>query len=289
MAVAPAAGVFWMTDQRDDPIVNSIGSRLRAAREARGMTLDDVATRTRVPLRHLHHIESGDWDALPAPTYSVGFVRSYANSVGLNGTEMGAELRDHLGGGVPRATAAPFYEPADPSRVPPRSLAIGAALIALLLIAGYLIWRGSTSDDADLEQAAAVDTPIVAPAAPPPAAAQPAAAPVNAEGPVVVTAVNNVWLRISEADGTRIFEKMMQSGERYEVPATAQQPQLRSSRPENIRISVGATEIPAFTERTIANVSLRPADLVARLRPGGATPAAPLVGAAAPVQQPGTR
>ena len=268
--------------------MNSIGARLKAAREARGWTLDDVGTRTRVPMRHLQHIEAGEWDALPAPTYSVGFVRSYANAVGLNGTEMGVELRNQLGGGHPRATAAPHYEPADPSRVPPRSLAIGAALLAFLLIAGYMIWRSSTAEDTDLEQAAAVDTPIAAP--PPPAQAPlagPAAAPANASGPVVVTAVSDVWMRVYEADGTRLHEKMMKAGERYEVPATARAPQIRSSRPENIRISVGETQIPAFTERTISDVSLRPADLIARAQGGAA--AAPAVGAATPGQQPATR
>ncbi len=67
----------------------TIGERLRAAREARDMSLDEVATRTRIPLRHLQHIEAGEWDSLPAITYSVGFARSYANAVGLNGAEIG--------------------------------------------------------------------------------------------------------------------------------------------------------------------------------------------------------
>ena len=104
--------------------IDSIGERLRKAREAQDMTLDDVASRTRIPIRHLQHIEKGEWDALPAATYSIGFTRAYANVVGLNGNELGAELRDHLGVSQARQPVAAYYEPADPARVPPRSLAL---------------------------------------------------------------------------------------------------------------------------------------------------------------------
>jgi cytoskeletal protein RodZ len=83
----------------------SIGERLRRAREARGMSLDDVAGQTRIPMRHLQHIEIEDWDALPAPTYAIGFARNYANAVGLDGPAIASELRDSIGG--PRRRAPP--------------------------------------------------------------------------------------------------------------------------------------------------------------------------------------
>lgn len=274
-----------MSDHPDVFETDTIGRRLKAAREAKGLTLDDVAHKTRVPIRHLQHIEQGEWDALPAPTYSVGFARSYANAVGLNGAEIGAELRSELGGARTPTAAAPYYEPADPSRVPPKSLAIVAGIVALLLIAGYLIWRGGSVDDSAIGQAAAVDTPIAEPVVP---AAQPgAAAPAAASGPVVLTATSDVWLRVYEAGGTRLFEKVLQAGERYEVPASAQQPQILTGRPDALRVTVGSTEIPPLgpPERTIADVSLQPADLLARLQPA----AAPAPAGAAPAQQPPSR
>src|ERR1700684_558834 len=94
-----------------------IGERLREAREARGLSLDDVARQTRIPIRHLEHIQREEWDALPAITYSVGFVRSYANNVGLDGPALGAELREQLGGArIAGIAATAYYEPADPAR-----------------------------------------------------------------------------------------------------------------------------------------------------------------------------
>src|SRR3546814_13288757 len=94
------------------------GEQLRKAREACDMSLEDVANRTRIPIRHLQHIENGEWDALPAPTYSIGFARPYANVVGLNGSEIGVQLREELGAN-PYRPAAPtaYYEPAARKRV----------------------------------------------------------------------------------------------------------------------------------------------------------------------------
>src|SRR5215210_3667253 len=126
----------------------SVGERLRLAREAKGLSLEDVARQTRIPLRHLDHIERGEWDALPAITYSVGFARSYANTIDLDGARIGAEVRELLGGARHGGTAAAaYYEPADPARVPPRSLAVATAVIAVLLVIAYLVWRSSAVDD----------------------------------------------------------------------------------------------------------------------------------------------
>ena len=93
----------------------SIGERLQQAREAKGLSLDDVASQTRIPIRHLQHIEREEWDALPAVTYCVGFVRSYAGAVGLDGAELGRELREKLGGMRTRTPTPEYYEPADPA------------------------------------------------------------------------------------------------------------------------------------------------------------------------------
>jgi cytoskeleton protein RodZ len=279
-----------MNDQPDILDPNPIGRRLKAAREEKGISLDDVANKTRVPIRHLQHIEAGEWDALPAPTYSVGFARSYANAIGLNGSEIGAELRQQLGTGQRNSPVASYFEPADPARVPPRSLALIAGAIALLLVVGYMIWRSGTVDDTDVqdsELAAAVDSPIVpvqpqAPAAPAPAAGAPSAA-----GPVVLTATGDVWMRIYQADGQRLHEATMKAGDVYQVPPSARQPMIVTGRPNALRVTVGQTVIPPLgePERTISDVSLAPADLVARLQ----TSAAAAPPTAAPVQQPSGR
>lgn len=255
-----------------------IGERLRLAREAQGVSLEDIARQTRIPIRHLQHIERGEWDALPAATYSVGFARNYANAVGLDGPAIGAELREQLG--IARnsnAGPAAYYEPADPARVPPRSIAIVAAIIAVLLVVGYLVWRNDAVDDTGEETPIVeADAPAAAPATPSPGTARPAPA---ADGPVVLTAAEEVWLRVYEQGGRKLYEGTLRAGERYEVPAGAQAPQILTGRPNALRVSVGATVIPPLgpPEKTIADVSLRPADLVARVQgaPAQTIPAPP--------------
>lgn len=262
----------------DPGSVTTIGERLRVAREAKKMSLADVASKTRIPIRHLQHIEDGEWDALPAPTYSVGFARSYANAIGLNGNEIGAELRQQIGS--PRPTyevPTSYYEPADPARVPPRSLALVAGGIAVLLIAAYLIWRSMSVEDVDPAEAVAPPPPVAAPVQ-----RQPAAQAAPATGAVVLTATDEVWLRVYEgAGGASLFQGVLQAGQRFEVPATAQAPQIRTGRPQALRVTVGATEIPPLgqPEQTINDVSLRAADLAARVS-GAAAPATAPAGAA---------
>jgi len=264
-----------MVDMDDDAKVsNPIGERLKAAREAKGLSLDDVASQTRIPIRHLKHIEQGEWDALPAVTYSVGFARTYANTVGLNGNAIGAEIREHLGAARAEPAAAVYYEPADPARVPPRSLAIIAVVIAIALIAAYAIWRSGAMDGTEVDetQLAAVETeqPQQQPTAP----QQPQPAAPAATGPVVLTATDEVWLRIYEEGGKRLHEATMRAGDRFEVPATATRPMILTGKPQALRVTVGATEVPPLgpPERTISDVSLLPQDLLARA--SGAAPGA---------------
>ncbi len=258
-------------DDRSTP--QTVGDRLRQAREAAGLSLDQVASQTRIPMRHLQHIEREEWDALPAVTYCVGFVRSYANAIGLDGAELSREVRDRLGGLRTPVQAAEYYEPADPARVPPRTLAIVAALIAAALVIGYLAWRGTLNEEATAP-ASGVTVPIEeadpAPTAPP----QPQAV---AGQSVMLTATQEVWLRISDSSGgPALFNGTMAAGQTFDVPATAQAPVIRTGRPQVIRVSVGGRDIGPLepAERTISDVSLRAEDVVARIQ-GAATAAQP--------------
>ena len=112
----------------------TVGARLAEARKAQALELTEVASRTRVPLRHLEAIEANDLTALPAIPYSVGFVRSYAQLLGLDAPALAREFREEMSGGkVERAAPEPF-EPADPARVPSRFLVSVACTDAGLAI-----------------------------------------------------------------------------------------------------------------------------------------------------------
>ena len=254
----------------------SIGDRLRLAREQKDMSLEDVASQTRIPVRHLQHIEREEWDALPAATYCIGFARNYANAVGLDGAELSRELRERIGGPRSRTPAPEYYEPADPARVPPRALALVAAIIALVLVVGYLLWRSSLGDGESANQVASVDVSVPEAKAPGQPARQPLQPQALAGQPVTLVATEEVWLRISEAGGGSIYEGIMRPGDRYQIPATAQRPVIRTGRPQVVRLVIGTRDIGPIepVERTVSDVSLRAEDLASRLQ-GGAPAAAP--------------
>src|SRR5436190_17692350 len=132
-----------------EPEPSPVGEQLREAREAKGLSLEDVAAQTRIPQRHLASIETGEWDNLPAPTYTIGFAKSYAAMVGLDRAEIGDQLREEMGGQRFATTSADVFEPADPRRTMPRSLVIGAVIAAVLLIAVMSILSRRSLDQPD--------------------------------------------------------------------------------------------------------------------------------------------
>jgi cytoskeleton protein RodZ len=68
--------------------LQELGSFLRRMREERGYSIDDVVEGTKVRATYLRAIEDGDLRPLPGLVYARGFIRSYAEFLGLKGTEI---------------------------------------------------------------------------------------------------------------------------------------------------------------------------------------------------------
>lgn len=264
----------------DALIVERVGDKLRAARTSVGLDLADVATKTRIPQRHLEAIESGDYSALPSITYAVGFVKAYARTVGADEVELAKCLRTELGQDGESRYAQPDDGIADPARVPPRWLAWGAAIVVVLIAAGYGVWRSGALESRPS---------VIATEAPEPAnsitIATPQPKPVA--GPVVLTAQDDVWFRIYDKSDKVLFEGVKKKGEAYQVPADADTPMIRTGRADQIAVTVGGQAVPALgpAEATVKDVVLTGPALVARPAPAAApqtaTTATPSTGAAA--------
>lgn len=250
----------------------TVGERLRAARESQNLSLEDIAARTRIPTRHLESLEAGEWDKLPAPTYSIGFAKSYASAIGLDRTEIGDLLREEMGGTRRASTVHEVYEPADPARVMPKWLVIAAVLAVLAVVAGLLFLRDRELSGPGESQIAAAQEPS-APAQTANAGAAPAQPTPAASGPVVITANEPVWIQVSERGGARLFQGELRAGQSYEVPADAKAPLLRTGKPEALRVAVGTANAPPVgpAATTVRDVSLLGPDLMR----GGAATAAP--------------
>jgi cytoskeletal protein RodZ len=242
----------------------SAGQRLQAAREEKGLSLENVASETRIPLRHLESLEAGDWDRLPAPTYTIGFAKSYASAVGLDRADIGEQLRAEMGGTRPDSSTIEHFEPADPARSMPRWLVL-SAIVAILVIAFAFAWirnRSVTPEPVETaqQQAPAQQAPTGAPMTPPPPAGQ---QPAAAQGPVVLAATAPAWIRVTD-QGKTLFEGMLQPGQTFQVPPTATAPILRAGAPEALRINVGNAIAPPVgpAGKVVDHVSLLPADLM---------------------------
>ena len=97
------------------------GKTLRSAREAKGLSVAQVAEATHLLPRVVEDLEKEDFSRLPAPIYGRGFVKLYCEQVGLDPKPMIAEFMDILNGG--RGAAAKER----PAAVPPPSPAPAAA------------------------------------------------------------------------------------------------------------------------------------------------------------------
>jgi cytoskeleton protein RodZ len=265
-------------DQVDAP---TVGQRLRSAREAQGLQIEEVAARTRIPTRHLHMIERGEYGSLPAPTYSAGFIKTYARLLGLDGQGLSDEFRAEIGSSAPRTHQPQPYEPADPRRTPPLGLALLALLVAVIVGLGYLYWRGSNEQPAEIA-AAASDAPPAAPAAQQ-AGPAPATPAVPASRTVSIGATQDVWVKVVDS-GKTLFMGTLKPGDRFDVPADAVEPLLTTGRPGVTTIMVGPTAIPPVGDpgRAARNISLKADALLARAAPP-APAAQPLSGTPAPV------
>ena len=65
-------------------MAESIGEKLRLAREARGIALRDISEQTRISIRYLEAIESDDYRRLPGGIFNRSFIRAYAKFIGYD-------------------------------------------------------------------------------------------------------------------------------------------------------------------------------------------------------------
>ncbi|GAB4365896.1 MAG: helix-turn-helix domain-containing protein [Spirochaetales bacterium] len=68
--------------------MESVGEKLRKAREAKNVSLDQVSRDTNIAKRYLLALEEEDVSLFPGDTYAIGFLRNYSEYLGLNPAEM---------------------------------------------------------------------------------------------------------------------------------------------------------------------------------------------------------
>ncbi|MEH6404460.1 MAG: helix-turn-helix domain-containing protein, partial [Sneathiella sp.] len=120
-------------------IVFTVGSRLRAEREAKGLSLQDVADLIRLRPRQIKALEEGDYGSLPGQAFVVGFLKSYANELGLDAVEIVALYRSEEAGhlGAPQLA---FPQPTSEGRKPGVNILIGTSIAAMVAVGGWYFY-----------------------------------------------------------------------------------------------------------------------------------------------------
>lgn len=114
----------------------SIEAILGEARARSGRTLADIAAELRIRERYLEALESGDRTVLPPPAFAAGFVRSYADMLGLDGGALARRFREEAGC-VETGASLHFPEPVAESRLPGRASMMTAAVGVLAIYFGW--------------------------------------------------------------------------------------------------------------------------------------------------------
>ncbi len=117
------------------PSQETVGSTLRAARLRLGEELSGVANVLRIRAPFLQAIEDGHFEALPGLPYAIGFVRTYAEHLGLDGAELVRRFKTEAAG-LERKTNLSFPSPAPEGRVP------GTAALLISLVAATVVFGG---------------------------------------------------------------------------------------------------------------------------------------------------
>jgi cytoskeleton protein RodZ len=252
------------TDMQEAELpLEGVGARLMRAREASGHSRAQIAAETRIPERHLVAIEAGDFLALPAKTYAIGFSRSYAKAVGLDPEEVANAVRTELAAQEPfeQRRQVQTFEPGDPARVPGSRLVwLAAAGVLVVLIAGFFFARSMFAPGGELASSIVEETP----AAVSTAAAAPA---VPVGGAVVFTALQPaVWVKFIDGAGNQLLQKELAQGESYTIPEGLADVKLSTARPDALSITVGGQAVPKLSDiqQTMKDVPVSAAALLAR-------------------------
>jgi cytoskeletal protein RodZ len=202
------------------------GSKLRAARERRGLSLRQISAATKIPMLTLEALERNDLTRLPGGIFSRAFVRAYALEVGLDPDTaieefMGEFPQDSVTAGHPATSQIEDHEAVESDRRTAttflRLVAISVPVAAAVAYFGAAGRRQSAvggQQSVVSDQQSAVGSPQSAGGAPQ-SGSQPAAdnQPVPADHLVIqVTAVRRAWIS-AIVDGTRAAQREFKPGE----------------------------------------------------------------------------
>jgi len=199
---------------------------LRSLRQARGLTLDDVAKATKISVKNLETMEKGDYDHLPPPVYTRAYLKSYARLLGANERQIASRYEQYL-----TVSAQSVVEVTTVASVRrsyfSRKILANSATVLILCVLGVIVYSYFNLQTADVVMESSLPLPSSGqPVADIDGSAGPAKPNINASADtatrkpaiLIITARERTWLRIRE-DKENAYELLMKPGEKIERAA----------------------------------------------------------------------
>jgi cytoskeletal protein RodZ len=196
-----------------------IGAYLRYLRQERAWSLNDVASKTMIPLRTLRAIEEGHLDQLPEPVYIQGFIRRYADAIGVDGAEVANAFPIESG----LRYSKPNWRGRVETQIRPLHLYIFYTVLVLGAVSGLSFLLNRTTSpltryataSQSAGQMANPSGDLYGPPLPQQqGAASPQSSPTSVSGKsirVALTLTDQSWLRVV-VDGNSVFEGVLPQG-----------------------------------------------------------------------------
>jgi cytoskeletal protein RodZ len=199
----------------------TIGDLLRETREQYGTTIEQIGATLRIRPVFLQAIEGNHYDRLPGPVYAMGFVRTYADHLGLDGEAIAQRFKSEAAGLETKSDLS------FPMPLPERSLPGGALLLIALIVAAcaYAIWYyRAAGDRSHTERVAEVPAQLI-PLPVPVAAPEPNAAAGSSGAPATALAPSSI------ATGAAVPAASPPGGQIVALPPAAAAPPVGATSP----------------------------------------------------------
>ena len=246
---AAAGSAGHCANHRKESHVFEIGSSLREARMRRKLELSQIEQDTRIRAKYLTALEDDRFDALPGVAYARGFLRTYADYLGLDAQRFVDEYNTHF---------APEEEPAAPPpvRIRPRRLGFDSWLLAVpvaAVLVGLIAWQLS-STGSHHHAAFRPPSPTTHTTTPAPTPAPQTVKHTATVARIVLAASRGpCWLsvHIGSATGPSVFERTLQPGQTARFVSTRLW--IRVGAPWNVDATLNgnSVQLPASTASVV--------------------------------------
>jgi cytoskeletal protein RodZ len=226
-----------------------IGQQLRTARDTLGLSLGQIQERTKIPFNHLQSIDNGRVEDLPEPVYVSGFIKRYAECVGLDGQRLSDEYKQFVEANnnpngrfsffpkpqketahIATAPAPVYYKSTKLAQPAPnvlKSLPFYLFWVVVVLsLVTYLVSRQQTNEAgqqdpsvaalrATTDRMANMPPPTVTTSTGAANEAPVAEAPTHTDARIALTASQHVWVEVKAiSSGDTVFTGFLERGDR---------------------------------------------------------------------------